>query len=177
MTFSLYDSLITPGVLRLDATSVLIDKAIQYCEQGNASEQSLIEARLTEDMRPFPFQIKALVTHSRGAIESVKAGVYRSGSDTTPEPQTFADARRLLDETAASLSAMSRDEVDALADKPVRFDGVRSFADFVGSAFLMQFSLPNFYFHGTTAYNLLRAKGVPIGKMDFLGALPFQPKG
>lgn len=176
MGFSLYDAVVTPAILRLNATIVLIDKASEFAGEHNVPEGTLIEARFADDMLGFPFQVRALVMHSRGAINSVKAGTYKSGSDTTPDPQSLDEAKHLLGETVSWLEALSRSEIDALADTPVRYDGKRAFADFSGSAFLMQFALPNFYFHATTIYNLLRWKSVPIGKMDFLGALPFQQK-
>jgi hypothetical protein len=75
-----------------------------------------------------------------------------------------------------ALAALAPDEVDGLVGQPMRFE-IRGYrADFTAEEFLLSFSMPNFYFHATTAYDILRMKGMPIGKVDYLGQLPLRKK-
>jgi hypothetical protein len=73
--------------------------------------------------------------------------------------------------TKAALEALTAAEVDARAGKDVTFEMGDFKIPFTAETFIMSFSLPNFYFHATTAYDLLRMKGAPLGKRDFLGAM------
>jgi len=74
-------------------------------------------------------------------------------------------------ETLEALQSKSRDEIDALAEGKVVFKMGSTKIPFTAQNFALSFSLPNFYFHATTAYDILRMKGVKLGKMDFLGAM------
>lgn len=170
MVFSLYDAFVPPVILRLDATLAQIAIAQKYCQAEGLPESDLFDARLTPDMQPYAFQIKAMVMHSHWAIECLRTGLFQSMK--TPAPADFAEAVAHLSETVAGMRALSSADVNSLVASPVRYQGARSHGDFDGAYFLMNFSLPNFYFHATTAYDLLRWKGVPVGKFDFLGALP-----
>ena len=91
------------------------------------------------------------------------------GPDMTPPPSDLAGLRTRITETVASLEAVDPLEVDGFVGLDVRFEfGERRMA-FVAEEFLLSFSQPNFYFHATTAYDILRWKGLPIGKRDFAG--------
>ena len=73
--------------------------------------------------------------------------------------------------TREALQALTREEVDGLAGKDVAFQFGERKMPFTAETFVMSFSLPNFYFHATTAYDILRNKGVPLGKRDFMGQM------
>ena len=173
MSFTLFDALVPPCQLRLDVGLKLVEKANRFCRDNGIAPDELIQARLADDMHSFAYQIKSLAVHSRGAVEGVRAGVFQP--DRSVPPATFAQMTTLLTETSLWLSGLSRSDIEELTEAPVKFEGGRSFADFTGAGFLMSFSLPNLYFHATTAYDILRWKGLPLGKLDFLGALPFTP--
>ena len=120
-------------------------------------------------MLPFRFQIQSLVHHSVGALEGVRNGVLRPAADLPQHDYRalqgiVSDARRAMDN-------LSREAVDALQDAGVMFEFRDRKLPFTALDFLTSFSLPNFYFHTTTAYDILRSKGVPVGKRDYLGQL------
>jgi hypothetical protein len=167
MTISLYDAVVPSNLQILGAIDALIDKAAAFCAENGKAESELIEARLAPDMLPFGYQVKSCVGHSIGGIEGVQAGTY--SPDMKPWPTDFAGLHAVIRGAIASLKAIDRDSFDALADADTEFRFGESRMPFTGANFLLSFSQPNFYFHATTAYAILRAQGVKIGKRDFMG--------
>ena len=167
MTFSLHAAIIPSQLQILRATSGLIDKAEAFCAERDLSPHTLIQARLAEDMLPFAYQVKSMAVHSIGAIEGVRKGVF--GPDMTPAPADFVALKTRVAETVAALEAIEPAEVDGFVGRDMRFEFGDRRMDFTAEDFLLSFSQPNFYFHATTAYDILRWKGVPIGKRDFAG--------
>ena len=104
-----------------------------------------------------------------GAFEGVRNGVFTP--DMSEPPDNLAGLREKLDEAIGYLSALSEEEVEGLRSNAMRFEIGPKRLPFTVDDFLLSFSQPNFYFHSTTAYGILRAKGVPLGKLDYLGAL------
>ena len=120
-------------------------------------------------MLPFGYQVSAATEHSVGGIEGVRGGNF---SPTTKAwPTDFAGLHALVRGAVAALGAIDRAEFDALAEKDTQFSMGEMKLPFTGAQFLLSFSQPNFYFHATTAYGILRAQGVTIGKRDFIGKL------
>ena len=120
-------------------------------------------------MLPFRFQIISVAQHSRGAIEGVQQGVFNPPSLKTP--YDFAGLQGLVAQASEALSALTPEAVNALAGRDLVFKLGERQLPFTAEGFLMSFSLPNFYFHATTAYDILRTNGVPLGKRDFMGRL------
>jgi hypothetical protein len=147
--------------------SGLLAKAEAFCAEKNLAPGELIQARFAEDMHPFAYQIKSTVVHSVGAIEGVRRGVF--SPDRSTPLQDFAGLKRQITDGIASLAAIDAAEVNGFIGR----DMVFAFGDrqigYTAENFLLSFSQPNFYFHATTAYDLLRWKGVQIGKRDFIG--------
>ena len=129
----------------------------------------IVESRLFADMLPLRFQIVSVAHHSLGAIEGLKKGVFVSPSQTGP--LNYPDLQKLIADTVGGLQRFSADEVNALEGREVVFQFRDRQVPFTAETFVLSFSLPNFYFHATTAYDILRTKGVPLGKRDFLGQL------
>ncbi len=173
MTLSLYDATVLNYRQTLGAVAGLLGKAEAFCKEKSLAPEDIIQARLAPDMLPFSYQVKSTAVHSLGAIEGVRRGVF--SPDMTPPPDTFAALNARISQTLAALEAVTRAEVDSFIGRDmrfeVRFEGGERRIDFTAENFLLSFSLPNFYFHATTAYDILRWKGVQIGKRDFLGAL------
>jgi len=167
MSFSLYDAVIPSNLQILAAIDALLDKAAAFCGTQGMAEADLIDARLAPDMLPFGYQVKSCAAHSIGGIEGVRAGSF--SPDMTPWPTTFAGLHEVLQSAIASLKAIDRDTFDALADSDTQFAMGETRMPFTGANFLLSFSQPNFYFHATAAYAILRAQGVKLGKRDFLG--------
>jgi uncharacterized protein len=167
MPFSLYDATIANYVQILDALSGLIDRAEAFCNEKQWQPGEIIQARLAPDMHPFAYQIKSAAVHSLGAVEGVRRGSF--SPDTSEPPPTFAALRSRVRETLTALQAIDAAEINSFVGRDMRFvAGTRSI-DFAAEDFLLSFSQPNFFFHATTAYDIMRWKGVPIGKRDFLG--------
>jgi uncharacterized protein len=168
MAFSLHAATIPSYVQILGAVAALVDKAEAFCADKEIPPEELIQARLADDMQPFAYQIKSTAVHSLGAIEGVRRGVF--SPDTTTPPQTFPALKARVTETITALEAIPAAEVDAFVGRYMRFAFGERHIDYTAENFLLSFSQPNFYFHAATTYDILRWKGVPLGKRDFLGA-------
>ena len=119
--------------------------------------------------------MKPLTAQVQFACDTAKGTVTRLGelepvamADTE---QTFAELQARIAKTIALLEAVPRDRIDGREDADVVLKGPGADIPFTGRSHVLTFSLPNFYFHLTMAYALLRQAGVPIGKMDFLGGV------
>jgi hypothetical protein len=167
MTFSLYTATIPSYRQILGAVAGLLDKAESFCTERGVAADAILQARFAEDMQPFTYQVKSTAVHSLGAIEGVRKGVF--SPDTTPPPANFAALKARVAETLAAIEAIDPAEVDGFVGRDMRFAVGDRHVDYAAEDFLLSFSQPNFYFHATTAYDLLRWKGVPLGKRDFIG--------
>lgn len=167
MTFSFYDAVVPTNLQILAAVNALIDKASAFAAETGRAEADLIDARLAPDMLPFGYQVKSCAAHSVGAIEGVRAGSF--APDMSPWPTDFAGLHGVLKAAIASLAAIDRDSFDALAGAETAFSFGTTRMPFTGANFLLSFSQPNFYFHASIAYAILRAQGVKLGKRDFMG--------
>jgi uncharacterized protein len=169
MAFSLYEATVPSYRQILEAVSGLLGTAEVFCTEKGIAPRDIIQARLAEDMQPFAYQVKSTAVHSLGAIEGVRRGVF--SPDTSPLPENFTALKSRIAETLAALETIEAAEVDAFVGRDMRFASGDRHIDFTAENFLLSFSQPNFYFHATTTYDILRWKGVPIGKRDFLGKL------
>lgn len=170
MTFTLFDATVPQFRQILAAVPAYIDKAEAYVAQHRLDEGDIVGARIIADMYDFAYQIKAAVFHSAGAIEVVKAGQGAPNRD--PAATSFTELRALLASGLERLAAVTPDEINPLADKHIIFTAKGGVTiEFSGAKYLLSFAQPNFYFHVTTAYALLRGKGISIGKRDYLGAM------
>jgi len=169
MAIALYDLTVASYLQTLGGVVGFLDRGLAHCRDNNIDPEEIVETRLWGDMLPFRFQLVSVVHHSAGAIEGVKKGAFAPPSET--RPLTYVELQGLVADARATLAGLSRDEVNALEGGDVTFQ-IRDFKmPFTAENFLMSFSLPNFYFHAATAYDILRSKGVPLGKRDFMGQL------
>lgn len=170
MPVSLHEAFV-PGTLQiLHAVRGLLDKTEAHCTQHNLPEAELIHARLAPDMYDFAYQVKSCATHSAGAVQGVREGHF--SPDMSTPPDSFPALKALIDEAITTMAALDEAGFESLSGKQVIFTiGDKLRWEFTGTNFLLSFSQPNFYFHASTAYALLRMKGVAIGKVDYLGAL------
>lgn len=164
MTFTLKDASAPIFVRGLTNLSHLIDKAVE----AGLDEAELLEARLAPDMRPFADQIRMASFSGRSCVARLTG---------QPWPKTDDNEASLAELKATiALSIAFIEGVDATAFEggetrrvELRFPGVE--LDFDGVGYLTSFAIPNFFFHVTTAYAILRNRGVALGKRDFLGQL------
>ena len=169
MAISLYDVSVGSFLQTLGAVSGFLERGLAHCRDNNIDPEEIVETRLYGDMLPFRFQIISVAHHSAGAIEGVKKGLFNP--PTEARPLTYVELQGLVSGAREQLAKLTPEEVNALEGGDMLFQ-MRDFkVPFTAENFLMSFSLPNFYFHATTAYDILRSKGVPIGKRDFMGAM------
>lgn len=154
---------ILPAVLRW------LDKAEAHCRAAGGDDAALTGCRLAPDMWDFAKQVSQVAHHSARAIAGVRAGVF--GPDLAPVPQDIAALRREITDAIAFLQAVTPQELDGIADRDMRFEFGERRMDFTVADFLLSFSLPNFFFHATSAYAILRNQGLALGKGDFLGGV------
>lgn len=169
MTISLYAATVPSYRQTLEALAGLLVKAEEFSAANAVPEADLVQARLAADMLPFAYQVKSAVVHSLGAIEGVRKGVF--SPDQTEPPATFAALKARVADALAALEKIDATEIDSFVGRDMRFSFGTRHIDFTAENFLLSFSLPNFYFHSTTAYDILRWKGVQIGKRDYLGKM------
>jgi hypothetical protein len=167
MPLSLHAAVIPSALQILASVTRLVDKAEAWCQEKGLPPAELLGARLAPDMHPFTYQVKSTAVHSWGAIEGVRRGVFKP--DPTPAPDSFAGLRERLDTARNGLTAVDPAELEGLISRDMRFEFGDRPMEFTAEEFLLSFSQPNFYFHATTAYDILRSKGLPIGKRDFTG--------
>lgn len=168
MAFSLYDATIPTYIQILSATGGQIEKAKAFCAEKGVAEADLLNAHFGPDMLSLSWQLKWVSTHSIGSIEGVRKGSFEP--DRVPPTEDLAGFRAQIDGTIAALKAITVEEMESFIGRDMVFTiGDQLRMDFLAEHFLMSFSLPNFMFHATTAYDILRQQGVDIGKRDFLG--------
>ena len=166
MTTPIYKSTIGVMIRQAEALAGIMAAGREHLGDG---VEAFINEKLIEDMLPFSFQIRAVCNSAWGNIEAIRAG--QAGPPADMEITSYAQLETLLADTITNLKSVDPSELDGLLDKDVLFVLGDFKIPFKGLGFLTSFAMPNFFFHVTTAYNLLRQKGVPIGKREYLGAM------
>jgi hypothetical protein len=169
MAFSLYDATVANYLQILGAVGGFLEKSLTHFQEKGIDPAEIVQARLAHDMQPLRFQIVSVAHHSRGAMEAAKSGVFTPPS-AKPDLD-YAALQALVTEARDELSVLRPEAVNALLGHDVTFKVGDRTLPFTVEGFLMSFSLPNFFFHATTAYDILRHKGAPLGKRDFMGKL------
>ena len=183
MAITLYDLSVPTFLQTTRAVSGFLDRAAKHCAETGADPDDFVHARLHPDMAPFHFQIEALKNHAVWGLEAVKTGVFAPSS--LAGAMSFADLQAIVSQAVTMLEALTPEEVNSWSGKNLDIDVFRPVDEenastsawaprllaFTPETFLLSYSLPNFYFHAVTAYDILRTRGVPIGKGDYEGRL------
>ena len=168
MAITLYDSTVGCFLQTLGAVEGFLAKGLAHCKEKNIDPNQIVETRLYPDMLAFRFQVVAVAHHSAGALAGAKAGAFAPPGPSTAD---YAGLQKLVSDARQALEQVKADEVNALEGKDVIFSVRDMKMPFKAEGFLMTFSMPNFHFHATTAYDILRSKGVPLGKRDYMGKM------
>lgn len=169
MATSLYDLSVPTFLQTVRAVAGFLDRAAEHCDKAGTDPDEFVTARLYPDMAPFHFQIEALSHHAAWGVETLRTGIFDPPGLVGAMP--FADLQAMVGRADAMLQAFTREEIDACAGRDLDLQiGPRRLA-FTAETFILSFSLPNFHFHAVTAYDILRSRGVPIGKRDYEGQL------
>ena len=169
MATSLYDLSVTCFLQTLGGVAGFLDRGLAHCTDNGLDPGEIVETRLFPDMLPFRFQVQSVAHHTLGAIEGVKQGLFAPSTDLPPH--SYGDLQKLVANTRSALQQLAPDDINALEGKDVAFQFRDFKMPFTAEGFLLSFSLPNLHFHATTAYDILRTKGVPLGKRDYMGPL------
>jgi hypothetical protein len=158
--------------ISLNALSALLDKAATYAEDKKIDPTAILNARLFPDMF-------ALTRQVQSACDQAKNGGARLAGIDPPRYEdnetTIAELKARIAKTVAFVKALDAKKIDESADREITFPlGATNKGHMKGADYLNHFVLPNFYFHVTTAYDILRHSGVEIGKRDFFGAIPMR---
>ena len=168
MAFSLYDATVQTYSQILESVSGVLEKGKTHFEESGVDLSDVLNERLIEDMLPFRFQVLSVAHHSLGALKGVAQGEF---GPPQPSDLDYAGLQELVQTCYRGLDEFSEETVNSFLGKDVTFKMGGMEIPFTAEGFLMSFSLPNFYFHATTTYDILRMKGVQLGKRDFLGRM------
>jgi hypothetical protein len=167
MAISLYDLSVTTYLQTLGAVGHFLDRGLKHCSENGLDLAGIVETRLFPDMLPFRFQIQSTIHHSVDAIDAVKTGKFGVAHDKTPHDYVALQA--LIVEAQETLRKLAPEEINTREGADVVFEVGGNKLPFTAENFVLSFSLPNLHFHATTAYDILRSKGVPLGKRDYMG--------
>lgn len=167
MATTLYDATVAGFIQTVGALGGVLKKGRAHCEANGVDLTGVLESRIYPNMLPLRYQVQAVIGHSVGAVEGVKGGEFKP-----PYGTPTADWAAIEADTAAALETLkgyTPEEINALDERDVVFNLGERKLPFTGGGFLLSFSMPNVHFHATTAYDLLRAQGAPLGKSDYIG--------
>ncbi|TVR10552.1 MAG: DUF1993 domain-containing protein [Salinarimonadaceae bacterium] len=169
MRTSLYDLSVPTFLQTVRSVGGILDRAATHFSNTGADPDCIVNTRLYDDMAPFHFQIEAASHHSVWAVEALKTGAFTPPALVGTVP--FTDLQSMIGKAESALEAFVPEDINKCAGKHLDLQiGPRRLA-LTSETFILSFSLPNFYFHVVTAYNILRTRGVPLGKRDYEGQL------
>jgi hypothetical protein len=167
MTNLVYDLTINPMLHSLKNLDAIVSKAEAYADADkDIDPATLIQARLYPNMRPFIFQIRVATDTAKGAAARLSGNTVPSWAD---EETTFAEVHERIGKAIDYLSSFKPGDFEGAENRAIELKLGPRTVNFNGKDYIADFVLPNFYFHVTTAYNILRHNGVVIGKRDYLG--------
>ncbi|QWD73637.1 DUF1993 domain-containing protein [Polynucleobacter sp. TSB-Sco08W16] len=166
MAMSMYQASIPQLTKMLTNLSNILKKGEEFAKAKNVDGAVLVGDRLSPDMFPLSKQVQI-------ACDQVKNGMARLAGVEPPkfddQESTFAELQERIAKTIAFANTIQPAQVDGTEAKEIKFSIKEWHFEFVGEQYLLTWIIPNFYFHVTTAYNILRHNGVEIGKSDYLG--------
>jgi uncharacterized protein len=167
MPLSMHQASVTLFTRTLTALDAILDKAAAHAEAKKIEPDALLTARLSPNMFTFTKQVQLATDFAKGPVSRLAGIDIPKYAD---EEKTFAELKARIAKTIAYIKTIKPEQVDAAADKDVTFPaGPEKTLTLPGSQYLLAVALPNFFFHVTTAYDLLRHNGVELGKLDFIG--------
>ena len=168
MSLSMYQASVPVLLHSLSAFEAILDKAAAHAEARKIDESVFIQARLAPDMFAFARQVQV-------ATDMAKGGVARLAGLESPRMEdnetTFAELKARLQKTQDFIRTVEASQIDGSEDRDITLQAGPNTLNFKGQPYLLNFVLPNVFFHLTAAYAILRHNGVELSKRDFLGAM------
>ena len=166
MTISMYSASAPRFANTLKNLSAILDKAQAHCDAKKLDPKVFTGARLYPDMFPMARQVQAACDTAKGAVARL-AGIQIPAHEDTE--QTFEELKARIAKTISFIQTVQPAQVDGSEEREVVLKMRSGEVKFKGMQYLLGHALPNFYFHVTTAYNILRHNGVELGKRDYIG--------
>ncbi len=168
MTISMYQVSVPVFVRNLTALNGVLDKAAAFAEAKKFDQGVLLNTRLYPDMFPLAVQVGQVCTHAARGVAQL-SGMPQPEFPQAPDA-TIAALKERVAKALDFVKSATPAQLDGTEDKDIVLKFGTREMPFKGQAFLVGFTLPNFFFHYTTAYNILRSLGLEVGKRDFMGA-------
>ncbi|HXP96356.1 MAG TPA: DUF1993 domain-containing protein [Telmatospirillum sp.] len=168
MSLSMYQASIPVFQRSLGSLSALLDKAVAFADAKKIDPSVLLNARLAPDMFPLVRQVQLVCDFAKGPAARL------AGVDVPSVPDvetTFPELQARITKTQDYLNSIHSVEVDGSEERSITLKLPSGEMTFSGQSYLLSFALPNFFFHLTAAYAILRHNGVDVGKRDYLGSL------
>jgi hypothetical protein len=166
MTISMYTASVPVFIQHLNGLSSVLDKAAAYAAARKINEADLLNMRLSPDMFNLTRQVRAATDQAANAAGRLSGKeLLKFANDET----TIAQLKERIAKTIAYLKSVKASEVDGTEGKDISIASPNGNRQFTGQNLLLGNALPNFYFHATTAYDIIRQCGVELGKGDFMG--------
>jgi hypothetical protein len=166
MTISMYTASVPVFIQHLNGLSSVLDKAAAYAAARKINEADLLNMRLSPDMFNLTRQVRAATDQAANTAGRLSGKeLLKFANDET----TIAQLKERITKTIAYLKSVKASEVDGTEGKDISIASPNGNRQFTGQSLLLGNALPNFYFHATTAYDIIRQCGVELGKGDFMG--------
>ncbi|MGB8843740.1 MAG: DUF1993 domain-containing protein [Aliidongia sp.] len=166
MSLSIYQATVPAVLHTLGALAKILDKAEAFCEARKIEPAVLVNYRLAPDMFPLSRQIQITTDQAKGMVARL------TGSEIPGFPDTetsFADLKARIAKTIDYVQSFGPEAFDGAEDRAITLKAGPTELNFTGRDYAFKWVFPNFYFHATTTYDILRHCGVEVGKRDFLG--------
>lgn len=165
-TFSMYTASIPVFKQILGAQLALLEKAEAHVAEKKIDPQALLQYRLFPDMLNFTRQIQIACDFAKGAAARLGGQDVPSYEDNET---SFAELKARIEKTLHFIESVPRSAIEGSEGRAITTGSGEKTKHFMGAVYLFHYALPHFYFHATTAYDILRHNGIEIGKKDFIG--------
>lgn len=167
MSFSMYSASIPAFRQILGSLLSILDKAEAHIEEKKLDPNALLQFRLFPDMLPLTRQIQIAADFAKGAGARLAGADVPAFEDTE---KTIGELKLRIQRTLTFLDSLPREAIEGSAQRAITTGSGEKTKHWVGQEYLMHYALPHFYFHATTAYNILRHNGLEVGKKDYIGS-------
>ncbi|MES2118439.1 MAG: DUF1993 domain-containing protein [Pseudomonadota bacterium] len=166
MTLSMYSASVPVFKQILNSLLAILDKAETHAEEKKIDPQALLQFRLYPDMLPFTRQIQIACDFAKGCsarLGGVDVPAYED------DERSFAELKARILKTLAFIDTVPQDQIAGSEERAITTGSGEKTKHFTGQSYLFHYALPHFFFHATTAYDILRHNGLDIGKKNFIG--------
>jgi hypothetical protein len=164
---SMYSASIPVFKQILNSLLAILDKAERHAADKKIDPAALLQFRLYPDMLPFTRQIQIACDFAKGC------GARLAGADVPSyedNEQSFPELKARITKTLAFLDTLPQDQIAGSAERAITTGSGEKTKHFTGQTYLLHYAVPHFFFHATTAYDILRHNGIEVGKKDFIGS-------